>query len=196
VTNEANSTNGLDLLAGLDEVGTGALAGPIAIGVVVFRQDARPIPGVTDSKQLTAAKRRALAPIIVEQAVYVGIGWASASVIDSLGLAEAWRRAALDALEKMPTVQALYIDGIRAVDGYRGQQHTIIKGDATMWQIGAASIVAKVLRDQEMFDMAKHFPGYGFERSVGYGTNRHIQALRKLGLCPLHRRTFTLKTLR
>ena len=196
MTNEANSINGLDLLAGLDECGTGALAGPCTVGVAVFPLNARPIPGVTDSKQLTPAKRRALAPIILEQAVYVGIGWASSATIDSLGLAEAWRRAAMDALELMPQVQNLFIDGIRTVDGYAGKQHTIIKGDAKMWQIGAASIVAKVLRDQEMFDMAKHFPGYGFEQSVGYGTKRHIQALRKLGPCSLHRQTFTLKILR
>ena len=192
---ESSTEEPLDLLAGLDEVGTGSLAGPCTVAVAVFPVDARPIPGVTDSKKLSPAKRKELAPIIVEKAVYVGIGWASSDVINEFGLAEAWRRAALDALEHMPAVQALYVDGIRMVDGYEGTQHTIVRGDSKMWQIGAASIVAKVLRDTEMEDMDQIYSGYGWLKNKGYGTQAHIAALKKIGLSPIHRKKFTLKIL-
>ena len=162
------------LVGGLDEVGVGSLAGPSCCAVVVFPKNSTPIKGVTDSKKLSAKKREELAPRIVEEAVFVGVGWASAKVIDEWGLAEAWRRMVLDALEGMPAVEDLWIDGERDIKGYEGRQTTVVRGDALMWIIGAASIVAKVARDRTMRELAESYGGYDWARNMGYGSKAHI----------------------
>jgi ribonuclease HII len=185
-----------DLKAGFDEVGIGALAGPGCCAVVVFPKNQTPIAGVKDSKKLTAKKREELAPRIVEEAVFVGVGWASAKVIDEWGMAEAWRRMALDALEGMPKVGELWIDGEREVRGYEGRQTTVVRGDSLLWVIGAASIVAKVARDLTMTELSESYPEYNFQSNAGYGTKEHIAAIQRVGLCLQHRKTFLRKLLR
>lgn len=188
--NQGSSKEADVLYAGMDEVGMGCLAGPLCIAVAIFPKDMKKLEGVGDSKKIYPNKRKKLAPVIMQQATFFGLGWAQPEVIDELGMAEAWRRAATDALEGAPDVRILMIDGDRKLQGFAGEQQTIIKGDAKVWQIGAASIVAKVVRDMEMVGMSKYYPAYGFERNKGYGTEEHIAALRKYGPCPYHRKTF------
>lgn len=186
----------MQLVAGLDEVGMGSLAGPLCIAVTVFPKTKTPITGVTDSKKLSAKKRIVLAPRIVEEAVFVGVGWASSKIIDEWGLAEAWHRAALDALEGMPKVEMLWIDGEREVKGYEGKQTTVVKGDSLLWIIGAASIVAKVARDLTMHELSQSYRGFGWERNSGYGSKEHIARILKGGPSPQHRMTFLKKLFR
>jgi len=175
------------LSAGLDEVGMGCWAGPVCVSVVAFPVGTEPIKGVDDSKKLTFKKRLDLAPIIMEQAAFVGIGFSSPSVIDKRGLSEAWRRACLDALEHAPHFTCLHIDGNKTVRGYDGRQITYVKGDSLVWQIGAASIVAKVVRDLDMMDMDKHYPQYHWGSNMGYGSEAHRQGLEKYGPNHYHR---------
>lgn len=181
------SSQAQGLSAGLDEVGLGAMAGPMTVAVAVFPTNMRPIPGVTDSKKLTPARRFELARIIMKEAVFFGTGWASPEVIDALGVAEAWRRACMDALEGAPKLDLLMIDGDRPLDYYHEPQEVIVKGDATVWQIGAASIVAKVVRDLEMTGMSRHYQGYDWASNMGYGSSAHVKALLEKGPTPLHR---------
>lgn len=181
------------MCAGLDEVGMGALAGPICTTVVIFPTNAEPIEGVGDSKQLSASKRAELAPVIMKEASFFGIGWAHPSVIDEKGVEEAWRRACLDALEGAPAVDILMIDGNKHLHGFAGEQEGIAQGDAKVWQIGAASIIAKVVRDLEMAGMSKHFQAYQWEKNKGYGSRKHLEALFQLGPTFYHRGLFLKK---
>jgi ribonuclease HII len=183
------------LLAGLDECGTGCLAGPVTVAVAVFPTSASPIAGVRDSKALSPSRRAQLIQAIFEAATYVGIGWASPQSIDTHGLRAAWQTACEHALLRAPTVDKLMIDGIVDVASYRGRQETIVKGDAKVWQISAASVVAKVARDTEMASMASLYPLYGWEQNAGYGTSKHTDALKKYGPCAFHRKSFLTKLL-
>lgn len=180
------------LLAGLDEVGAGSLAGPIAVAVIAFPENARTIEGVRDSKKLSKKKREALAPLIVREAAYMSIGWASADFINEHGAGEAWQAACHDALQEVE-FSTLFVDGVRPVREYHGRQTTIIRGDSNIWQIAAASIVAKVARDLEMTDLAPYFPAYQWEKNSGYGTRAHIDAIKTYGPCYLHRKKFIRK---
>ena len=179
--------------AGLDEVGMGCLAGPLCAAAVVFPEGAPRIEGVDDSKKLSFKKRMELAPLIMEKAVFFGIGWAQPSVIDTEGLAEAWRRACLDALEGAPEVGLLRIDGNTELRGFAGEQQSFVKGDSLFWHIGAASIIAKVSRDLEMIGMSRHHPEYRWEKNMGYGSKDHLDALFRFGPTHLHRGSYLLK---
>ena len=187
------STSNNGLVAGLDEVGLGALSGPMLIAVAAFPTGSIPIPGVNDSKKLTARKRESLFPVIMERASYVGFGWVHPLLIDQYGMSRCWQMAATEALKHAPSFDRLYVDGMRSVQGYRGNQSTEIKGDARIWQVGAASIIAKVARDRDMVDMARHYPGYKWESNKGYGSNAHWDRLREVGPCPYHRIRFLKK---
>jgi ribonuclease HII len=180
------------LNAGLDEVGMGSLAGPICVAVTAFDFGPSPVDGVDDSKKLTFKQRMKLAPLIMKKAAFFNIGWAHPTVIDDKGVAEAWQRACLDALEGLPPSK-LYIDGANTVTGYKGEQQAFVKGDSFIWQISAASIVAKSARDLEMIGMGKHYPQYGWGRNMGYGSKEHIKALLKFGPCPYHRGRYLVK---
>lgn len=183
---------GSGLLAGLDEVGRGCVAGPMCIAAVAFPRDMPPIPGVTDSKQVSEKKRMELAPLIVKAASFVGLGWATPSFIDEHGMNVAWQAAAMEAVKGMD-VDILLIDGQDPIYGYQGRQNPIIKGDAKHWQIGAASIVAKVSRDIHMIDMAEYYPEYNWPQNKGYGTKEHREAILRHGVCQYHRRSFLKK---
>jgi ribonuclease HII len=187
------SSKARGLCAGLDEVGMGCLAGPVCAVAVVFPTNATPVKGVGDSKKLSPGRRAELAPIVMREARFFGIGWAHPTVIDQKGLAEAWRRACLDALDGAPEVDLLMIDGNKRLDGFAGEQQSFVKGDARFWQIGAASIVAKVVRDLEMVGMSKHYPAYLWEKNMGYGSEEHLEALFRLGPTPYHRGLFLRK---
>lgn len=171
----------------------GALAGPACVAVVVFPTNAKAIKGVTDSKRLSPNKRTELAPIIMKEATFFGIGWSHPSVIDTMGLSEAWRMACSDALEGAPKFDLLMIDGNRTLPSFGAEQVAIPKGDAKVWQIGAASIVAKVVRDVEMTGMSKHYPAYQFDKNMGYGSDEHLEALFRLGPTSYHRGSYLRK---
>jgi ribonuclease HII len=182
-----------ELVAGMDEVGLGPLAGPVCSAVVVFPVGYPPIEGVTDSKKVSAKKRLKLAPLILEQATFVGVGWSAPSVVDAFGVSEAWRRAGIDALEGMPKISVLRIDGTRELKGFSGKQECIIQGDAKVWYIGAASIIAKVARDTEMAYLSDFHPSFGWAKNKGYGSKQHLEALAKFGPTRHHRGLYLRK---
>jgi ribonuclease HII len=180
---------GITLVGGCDEVGMAPLAGPVIAAAVILRPGSR-IIGVNDSKQLTPEEREELEPEIRAQAVAVGIGRAEVIEIDTINI----YRAGLIALKRAvlalnPQPQHLLVDA-RKLDGLGMPQQPIIKGDAKSITIGAASIVAKVHRDRLMAELDGDYPGYGFADHKGYPTPEHLDALERLGACPLHRRSF------
>lgn len=177
-----------NLVVGVDEVGRGCWAGPLVAGAVILRQ---PIDGITDSKKLSRRQREAFDRLIREQAVMFGIGWVDPRVIEALGMTESVRLAFTRALAAITcSYSRLIIDGnINYFPGDTRAQ-AIIRADATIAAVSAASIIAKVARDHYMLEISRTFPGYGFEKHVGYGTALHIQALRQYGVCSLHRRSF------
>jgi len=183
--------NGHKYVAGMDEVGRGCLAGPVVAAIVVVSDETQYIPGVNDSKALSASMREKLNEKIIELVASFGIGEASCEEIDELGISPATRLAmerAYDCLSVRPEVTL--VDGkyvnMPFISGFR-----ITRGDARRYVISAASIVAKVYRDSLMHELAKKYQGYGFERNVGYGTIEHRSAVERLGICEIHRRTFS-----
>ena len=180
-------------LLGIDEVGRGPWAGPLVVGACVLRE---PIEGLTDSKKLTPKKREALAPIIHEKA-YCGLGWVSAAELDKIGLSAALRKACREAVKRIQEAHSefngIIIDGTVNFlsDTPLGKYVTVKpKADFLVPEVSAASIIAKVARDHYMIELAERFPGYGFEKHVGYGTALHRAALEKYGPCEEHRRSF------
>ncbi len=179
-------------ICGVDEAGRGPLAGPVCAAAVILPRDCE-IEGLNDSKKLSDAKRRALFPVICEKAIAYGIGWASEQEIDEINILQATFLAmqrALDALRVRPDLAL--IDGNRAKD-FGLPVQTVVKGDSRSANIAAASVLAKVSRDDVMDQMAKEYPQYGFEVHKGYGTKRHYDALREFGASPIHRKTFLKK---
>ncbi|MEO7521824.1 MAG: ribonuclease HII [Gemmatimonas sp.] len=184
------------LLVGIDEVGRGPLAGPVVACAVVMPPDRRAIAGVDDSKQLDAATRETLARRILQHAMAVSLGAASAREIDRINIYHAtvlaMRRAFSRVEARLGTApHHVIVDGnsIRTL----GIPHTgVVKGDAKCYAVACASIVAKVTRDRLMTSLARRYDGYGWERNAGYGTPFHRQALRQHGLTPHHRRRFCM----
>lgn len=177
-----------ELVAGVDEVGRGPLAGPLVTAAVIIDHNFDLLE-VNDSKKLSPEKRLQLYPKILSEAVSVGIGVKSAAVIDQINIYEADRQAmaqAVKALDVKPN--ALLVDAMNVPVDL--PQIELIKGDAKSNSIAAASIVAKVFRDKLMDDYDKIYPQYGFPRNAGYGTKEHIDALKKYGPTPIHRKTF------
>ncbi len=178
-------------ILGIDEVGRGPWAGPLVVGACVLG-DAQ-IDGLTDSKKLSAKKREALAPIIQEKAA-VGLGWIPAEELDRLGLSRALCKACRDAVKQIKVpYHEIIIDGtVNFLRGtpLAGHAQVLKKADLLVPEVSAASIVAKVARDNYMYQLAEKYPEYGFEKHVGYGTAAHKAALEKYGPCPEHRKSF------
>ena len=177
-------------IAGIDEVGRGPLAGPVVACAVILPKD-HPILYLNDSKKLSAKKRDELYEVILKEAVAYGIGMESPETIDRINILQATysaMRKAIDALD--PPADFLLNDAV-TIPGVSLPQCPIIKGDAKSVSIAAASIVAKVTRDRMMEDYDRIYPGYSFAKNKGYGTAEHIAAIREMGLCPIHRRSFT-----
>lgn len=177
------------LVAGVDEAGRGALAGPVVAAAVIL-DPKRPIEGLADSKQLSEAKREALAPIIRERALAWAIGSANVQEIAKLNILQAtllamWR--AVDALKQMP--EFVQVDG-NQLPKWPYICEAVVKGDSKIACISAASIIAKTARDAIMRDYAIRYPEYGFERHMGYGTAEHLKAIETCGVLPIHRTTF------
>jgi ribonuclease HII len=181
---------GCVLVAGVDEVGRGALAGPLTAAAVILSADPR-IEGLDDSKKLSPQRRGELAIVIREQAIAVSIAHVSSGDLDSLGMTAALRRAMTQAIAGLGiAVDHVVIDGLPM--GVAVNETAVVKGDGRVAAVAAASIVAKVTRDAMMCAHAAEHPDYGFEINKGYGTAEHLEAIARVGLSPLHRRSFTI----
>jgi ribonuclease HII len=183
---------GYQRIAGIDEVGRGALAGPVVAAAVILPRhiDAPWISEVKDSKQLTPARRELLFHRIHEVAVSIGIGLTPHNLIDTQGIVRATRLAMRMAVEKLsPPAESLLIDYLRLPE-VRLPQKGIVDGDNLCFSIACASIIAKVARDRLMVGFDKDYPGYGLARHKGYGTREHLECLIRLGPCPIHRQSF------
>lgn len=181
-----------DLICGVDEAGRGPLAGPVCAAAVILPKGLV-IPGLNDSKKLSDKRRRELFPIIQQEAVSFGIAFASQEEIDEINILQATFLAMRRAMEQLnPQPEFALIDGNRETD-FGVPCKTVIKGDSLSANIAAASVLAKVTRDNWMMEAAEKYPGYGFEIHKGYGTKAHYAALEKQGPCPIHRRSFLKK---
>lgn len=181
-------------VAGVDEVGRGPLAGPVVCAAVILPlEEEKRIIGIDDSKKLSAKKREALAEQIRAAARAYAIAEVDAATIDEINILQATRLCMKRAVDMLvPAADMVLTDGNMTLD-ITLPQRSIVKGDALVCSIGAASILAKVYRDALMAEYAKLYPEYAFERNAGYGTQAHIQAIREVGACPIHRRSFITK---
>ena len=184
--------DGLVRVVGVDEVGVAPTCGAVVAAAVIMRPGCHRIPGVRDSKTLSAAQRERLAPLIRRRAFAVGVGAASVREIDQLNIYHATHLAMRRAIARVGEHEHVLVDGNR-IAGFEaavGPYSAIVDGDAKVYSIACASVVAKVVRDRMMERLAARYPGYGWERNQGYATLEHRQAIRRLGLTPFHRRSF------
>ena len=180
--------NSSAVISGMDEAGRGPLIGPVVAACVVMPLDQEPILWVDDSKKLSEMRREAVYEEIMEKALYVGVGQMDAREIDRVNILQATKQAMREAASQSPSSLFL-IDAVRDL-GLPGREIPIIHGDAVSYSIAAASIVAKVTRDRLLVALDEMYPMYGLKKNKGYGTKEHIEALKKYGPCPEHRRTF------
>jgi len=179
-------------VAGVDEVGVAPTCGAVVAAAVIMKPHAQRIPGVRDSKTLSAQQRDRLAPVIRRRAVAVGVGAASVREIDTINIYHATHLAMRRAIARLGGHDHVLVDGNR-IAGFEaavGPYSAIVDGDAKSYTIACASVVAKVIRDRMMSLLAARYPGYGWERNQGYATQEHRDAIRRLGLTPFHRRSF------
>ncbi len=182
-------TQGGVILAGMDEVGRGPLAGPVVVACVVMPPEPL-LEYVNDSKKVSEARREALYDRILSTCVEAQTAWVDQTVIDEINILEATRLAFNTAFSKMQTpVTDVLIDALTGL-AIPARQHSLIHGDALSYSIAAASIVAKVERDRYMREQDAIYPMYGFAKNKGYGTKQHMDAIKAYGPCPLHRRSF------
>ena len=180
--------NGINFIAGIDEVGRGPLVGPVVTAAVILPKDFYD-ERINDSKKLTEKKRELLYDVIMENAISVGIGISSEDIIDEINILNATKRAMLEAVNNLSVKpEHLLIDAVKLNTDI--SQTSIIKGDAKSESIAAASIIAKVTRDRMMVELDKIHPEYDFKHNKGYGTKKHIEAIRKYGIIKEHRKTF------
>ena len=181
---------GYKLIAGMDEVGRGPLCGPVVCAAVIMPLDESSlIEGIDDSKKVSEKKRKVLSEKIKEKAIAYSICEVSPEVIDEINILEATKLCMQNCIKTIAVrPDALLVDAVKADFGV--YTRSLIKGDALSYSIGAASILAKVYRDTMMEEYAKIYPEYGFEKHKGYGTKAHIDAIKKYGPCPIHRKTF------
>lgn len=176
------------LIAGVDEAGRGPLCGPVVSATVILPKDSR-IEGVNDSKKLSEKKREELYDKIISEAVAYRVGVADSALIDEINILNATKRTVEESLASItPAPDIVLLDALTVKTDI--PQLSYVKGDARIYSIAAASIIAKVTRDRMMYEYDSMYPGYGFARNKGYGTAEHIEAIRRLGLTPIHRRSF------
>lgn len=179
---------GIELIAGVDEVGRGPLAGPVVAAAVILPKACK-IPGLNDSKKIPKYKHKEIYEAVLQNAIAIGIGIKDNHVIDQVNIYEATKLAMMEAIGRLdPQPQHLLIDAMKL--DLPISQTSIIKGDANSLSIAAASIVAKVTRDQMMEEFDREYPGYDFAQNAGYGTAKHLAGLDQLGVTPIHRRSF------
>ena len=186
---DAGYYNKYEYIAGVDEVGRGPLAGPVCAAAVILPKGLV-IDGVNDSKKLTEKRREAIYEVIKKDALAWSVAFVEPEIIDEINIRQATHLAmqkAVDALEIK--AEFLLVDGSDRID-FNTPSEYIIKGDAKSQSIAAASVMAKVTRDRYMVEMANEYPYYAFEKNKGYGTKLHMEGIREMGLCPLHRKSF------
>jgi ribonuclease HII len=189
---QSHFDRGVQIICGVDEAGRGPLAGPVCAAAVILPPHIE-LPGLNDSKKLTDKRRRELYPLIKDAAIAYGIGFASHEEIDEINILQATYLAMERAIAQLKVKpDQLLIDGNRARD-FGIPTQTVVKGDSLSASIAAASVLAKVTRDDWMLQAAEDYPQYGFEIHKGYGTKAHYEALTTLGSSPIHRRTFLKK---
>ena len=177
-------------IAGVDEAGRGPLAGPVTAGAVILPWNESGLPGVFDSKQLSEEAREELYEELQSlEGVSIGVGIADVEEIDKLNILKAAHLAMFRAVAQLKNVDFVLVDGL-PVRGFTVPSRNLVKGDARSASIAAASIVAKVVRDRMMMEADAKYPEYGFASHKGYGSAEHLEALRKYGACPIHRRSF------
>jgi ribonuclease HII len=184
--------SGLTRVAGVDEVGVAPTCGAVVAAAVIMKPGCHRIPGVRDSKTLSMAQRERLAPVIRKRAVAIGVGAASVREIDQLNIYHATHLAMRRAIVRLGGHEHVIVDGnrIAGFEGLVGPYSNVVDGDARVYSIACASVVAKVVRDRMMTKLAVRYPGYGWEHNQGYATRDHRDAIRQLGLTPFHRRSF------
>ena len=184
-------------IVGVDEVGKGALFGPVFAGAVILESDAETTlleAGLKDSKALTSKKRASLSPLIQEKAKDWGLGQASAQEIDSIGIRKATELAMLRALQKLQNpIDIVLVDGVLPIRIWNGEQKTLVHGESKSAAIAAASVLAKEARDSLIKRLSNQYPEYGLTSNVGYGTKLHREILIAFGPTPLHRQSFLSK---
>src|SRR5919197_6539813 len=185
-------TDGCRRVVGVDEVGVAPTCGAVVAAAVILPPNCKRIPGVRDSKTMTALQREKLVPVIRRRAVAVGIGAASVREIDQLNIYHATHLAMRRAIARLGGHDHVIVDGNRIVDfeNQVGPYTNVVDGDARVYSVACASIVAKVVRDRMMARLSARYPGYGWEHNQGYATRDHREAIRRLGLTPFHRRSF------
>src|SRR6187397_1036234 len=183
---------GMERVVGVDEVGVAPTCGAVVAAAVIMRPGCHRIPGVRDSKTLSMQQRERLAPIIRKRAVAIGVGAASVAEIDRLNIYHATHLAMRRAIARLGGHEHVLVDGnrIAGFEAQVGPYTNIVDGDAKVYSIACASVVAKVVRDRMMAKLAARYPGYGWERNQGYATADHRAAIRAMGLTPFHRRSF------
>lgn len=182
---------GFQKIAGIDEAGRGPLAGPVVVAGVIMPQDSM-IEGVNDSKKVSEKKREKLYDLILEQAICYSVAIIGQDVIDEINILNATKQGVtkvVEGLEVKPNL--ILVDALTHIDTKGIPYDSIVKGDAKCYNIAAASIIAKVTRDRIMRQWDEDYPQYGFAQHKGYGTAKHIEAIKEYGLCPIHRRSFT-----
>ena len=184
-------TKGFKNICGIDEAGRGPLAGPVVIAGVIMPEDSM-IEGINDSKKVSEKKREKLYDLIIEEAISYSVAIIGQDVIDEINILNATKSGVtkvIDELEIKPDL--IIVDALEKINTRQIPYESIIKGDAKCYSIAAASILAKVTRDRIMREWDKVYPQYGFITHKGYGTAKHMEAIREYGLCPIHRRSFT-----
>ena len=184
---------GVKYIAGIDEAGRGPLAGPVVVACVILPENSM-IEGVNDSKKVSESKREKLYDLITQEAISYGIGIIYQEEIDEINILQATKKAVTEAIKQMkikPNI--IMVDALNGIDTMGIPYKSIIKGDAKCYSIAAASIIAKVTRDRIMREWDKVYPEYGFASHKGYGTAKHIAAIKEFGPCPIHRRSFITK---
>lgn len=182
---------GFEKICGIDEAGRGPLAGPVVIAGVIMPQNSM-IEGVNDSKKVSEKKREKLYDIIIEEAISYSVAIIGQDVIDEINILNATKQGVTKVVEELDIKPDLIVvDALNHIDTKGIPYESIIKGDAKCYNIAAASILAKVTRDRIMREWDEIYPQYGFISHKGYGTAKHIAAIKEYGLCPIHRRSFT-----
>lgn len=178
-------------ICGIDEAGRGPLAGPVVVAGVIMPQDSM-IEGINDSKKVSEKKREKLYDLIIEEAISYSVAIIGQDVIDEINILNATKQGVTNVVEELQVKPDLIlVDALTHLNTKEIPYHSIVKGDAKCYSIAAASIIAKVTRDRIMREWDEVYPQYGFIAHKGYGTAKHIVAIKEYGLCPIHRRSFT-----
>lgn len=182
---------GIKYIAGIDEAGRGPLAGPVVIGIAIMKEESF-IEGINDSKKISENKREKLYDEITKEAIDWSVGIVDENRIDEINILNATKEVLTEAISKLEIKpELILVDALEKINTLSIPYNSVIKGDAKIYSISAASIIAKVTRDRIMKTYDAIYPEYGFGKHKGYGTSSHIEAIKKYGLCPIHRKTFT-----